>query len=348
MEFIREAERWNSLVKGFENWDIYYLYEHAHSMEIHGDGKPVLIYWEKDDVKLCYVMMEQDIAEFSGFYHQLEKGKYFDWTTPYGYGGPLISGQFTEEKRNKFLLELKEFCKENKIVSQFFRFHPFIEEQNLFFEMFEAKNYKDTVFIDLTDKDTILKNMEATIRNRIRKAGKNGVRIEYDSGERIEQFLEIYKSTMDRNQAEDYYYFQKQYFDYIGQALKENVIYFYALYEEKIISASIFFYNEKYMHYHLSGTLWQYKSLASMNLLFYEAALWGSARGIQKMHLGGGVEDNDTLFRFKRKFNRSGRLPFYIGRTIFDQETFDMLVNRREEVDESFDRDRTYMIKYRG
>ena len=42
MEVIRceEKERWNNIIKSFKNWDIYYLNEYAHSLELHGDGKP--------------------------------------------------------------------------------------------------------------------------------------------------------------------------------------------------------------------------------------------------------------------------------------------------------------------
>ena len=43
------------------------------------------------------------------------------------------------------------------------------------------------------------------------------------------------------------------------------MVYFYAVWEEKIISAAMFFYNENFMHYHLSGTLWEYRKLASVD-----------------------------------------------------------------------------------
>ena len=67
MKFVLDREEWNRLVKDFPNWDIYYLYEYVHSLEMHGDGTPLLLYWKNSQMELCYVAMLQDIAAFQGF-----------------------------------------------------------------------------------------------------------------------------------------------------------------------------------------------------------------------------------------------------------------------------------------
>ena len=91
MEIIQvgETDRWNNIIKSFQNWDIYYLNEYAYSFQLHGDGIPILIYHEQDSRRLCYVMMQEDISSFPPLAAYLESGQYYDWTTPYGYGGPL-------------------------------------------------------------------------------------------------------------------------------------------------------------------------------------------------------------------------------------------------------------------
>ena len=40
------AYEWNSVVKSFEQWDIYYLYEYTESMARHGDGQQFLLYFK--------------------------------------------------------------------------------------------------------------------------------------------------------------------------------------------------------------------------------------------------------------------------------------------------------------
>ena len=76
-------------MKSFEHWDIYYLYEYAYSFMLHGDGDIKLIYFEHLGERFCYVVMQKDIADSEKFAGIIEKKKYYDWETPYGYGGPL-------------------------------------------------------------------------------------------------------------------------------------------------------------------------------------------------------------------------------------------------------------------
>lgn len=64
---VEEREKWNSIIKNFPDWDIYYLNEYAYSLKLHGDGNPYLLYWENDGAQMVCVVMENDIALFSPF-----------------------------------------------------------------------------------------------------------------------------------------------------------------------------------------------------------------------------------------------------------------------------------------
>lgn len=345
---LNEKEKWNRIVKSFSNWDIYYLREYAYSFWLHGDGEPLLIYHQKQDAKICYVVMQSDISEFSPFRGVLQPKLYFDWSTPYGYGGPLQEGEISDEWIKEFMQELEQYARKNGIVSQFLRFHPLLQNQCCGEKFSDVVYLKKTVYVDTTDKELIFANMTPNNRNMVRKAKKNGITIVCDHGERIEEFLEIYEATMRRNEAEEYYYFSREYFEFVRDQMSEYTIFFYALYEDKVISASIFFYNDLFMHYHLSGTLPAYRKLASANLLLSEAADWACEHGIKQFHLGGGVGIEDSLLTFKKHFNRNGLIDFCIGRTIFDRERFEELVKLRETVDPEFDRKRNFLIKYRS
>ncbi len=346
--YIGEKEKWNCKIKSFLDWDIYYLNEYASSLQLHGDGQPVLVYHEQSGGKLCYVMMQEDIAEFLPLSPYLESDFYYDWTTPYGYGGPLTEGEITTDFVEEFIRELRNWCSEHKIVSQFFRFHPLLQNQKVMEKICDVVYMKKTVYIDTTDKEVIFKNMTSNNRNMVRKAIKNGIEIVMDKGENIAEFQKIYEATMRNNGAEDYYYFEREYFEYLSQNMKEHIIYFYAIYQGIPVSSAIFFYNEKYIHYHLSGTLPEYRKLASANLLLSEAANWAAEQGIREFHLGGGVEIEDSLLTFKKHFNRNGLLDFCIGRNIFNQQAFDDLVSIRIEKDKTFDDSKPFLIKYRA
>ena len=152
---------------------------------------------------------------------------------------------------------------------------------------------------------------------------------------------------MDNHDAENYFYFEKEYFEYLKKSLSENIVFFYSKFEGKIIGSAIFLYNNNSMHYHLSGTLFEYRKLASTNLLIFEAAKWANSHGINKLHLGGGLRDNDSLFGFKKQFNKKGYLDFTIGRMIFDTELYNDILMQREKIDEKFDKNNPFLIQYR-
>ena len=57
---------------------------------------------------------------------------------------------------------------------------------------------------------------------------------------------------------------------------------------------------------------------------------------------------NYSLFGFKKQFNKNGRLPFVVGKTIFDIEKYNELLNYRTQMDSEFDRNNDFMIQYRG
>lgn len=345
---LEEKERWNNIVKSFPDWDIYYLNEYARSFQLHGDGTPILIYHQEDDAKLCYVMMQEDISVFPPLSSCLEPGQYYDWATPYGYGGPLSAGEVTEGWMRCFLEELSGWCMEHKIVSQFFRFHPLLQNQKILENVCNVVYMKKTVYMDTSSEDVIFQNMTPNNRNMVRKAKKNGIKIITDKGGGVRAFMEIYEATMRNNHAEGYYYFQPEYFDFLNGEMAENIVYFYAVYQGIPISAAIFFYNHQFMHYHLSGTLPEYRKLAATNLLLSEAANWAAERGIKAFHLGGGVGIEDSLLTFKKHFNRNGLLDFCIGRSIFDKKAFDGLVEMRRENDSAFDDSKPFLIKYRA
>lgn len=345
---VYENEKWNRIVKDFAKWDIYYLNEYAKALQLHGDGQPYLLYWENGQDKMAFVVMQNDIAEFGIFKEKINKGELFDWTTPYGYGGILVSESASAEWVKQNIDELYKWAEKNNIVSSFFRYHPLLQNQKVLESMEKVSYVKKTIYVDTASEELIWANMTPNNRNMVRKAKKNGVAIFKDHGEHLEEFMEIYNATMKKNNAEDYYYFGRDYFEYIRDNMKDNIIFFYAVYEEKIISASIFFYNEKFMHYHLSGTLMGYNKLGATNLLLTTAATWAAHHKIKKFHLGGGVEKEDSLFRFKKHFNRNGLLDFCIGAEIYMPDEFAKLVNLRKQYDETFDETKPFLIKYRG
>ena len=343
-----ESQKWNAIVKEFENADTYYESQYSISFMENEDGVPYLLYYESQNVKLCYPIIEKDISNFPAFRNKLTIGQYYDWSTPYGYGGPIANvKQLSQAEQKKFKIELYELARNRKVISQFVRFHPLLQNQIVCSSVIESEYVKDTIFVNLDTEDDLMVQMDTKNRNLIRKAIKNNVLIKHDRGKYIDEFMKIYKETMDRDNAREFYYFPASYYNYIKENMSQETEFFYAYKDEKMIAAAIFFYGKKFMHYHLSGSLTDSRIYAPTNLLLYAAANWGREKGLEDLHLGGGVGIEDGLFHFKKQFNKKGRIGFYIGRNIFMPDRYGELLKKRCEIDSKFDINNTYYIQYR-
>lgn len=330
---INESDKWDSTVKSFNNYDVYYLSGYIKAFQIHGDGEPMLFYYHDEKMRAINVVMKRDIEKDTNFKDLIEPGSLFDITTPYGYGGFIIEGSVDEKSLERLEESYTRYCFSNNIISEFIRFHPVLKNSKVNNSLYEIKELGSTITVDLSSKNQIWENFSGKNRNVIRKAIKSGVQIYWGrSSELIEEFIPLYNFTMNRDSAMDYYYFKKDFYRSLLDDLKYNSLIFYAVYEQKTISMSIILFGNDNMHYHLSASDREYNKLAATNLLLYEAACWGQENGYKKFHLGGGLDSKeDSLYKFKKAFNKKSETHFSIGKKIFNQAKYDWLEEIRSE-----------------
>lgn len=338
---LEQSEQWDRVVRSFREYDTYWLSGYVKAFRIHGDGDPLLISYEGDNTRGINVIMKRDVAEDPRFKGRIEEGQYCDCVTPYGYGGWIIEG----EKTQKLFEEYEAWLKKNRIISEFVRFHPMIHNHEKCAEFYDVIQLGEVVHMDLSTPEGIWENIISKNRNVIRKAIKNDVKV-YNGRfpEIYEQFRAIYNGTMDKDHAEEYYYFGKEFYESILNDLAQNAQMFWSEKDGRVIAASIMLAANGRMNYHLSGSLREYSSLAPTNLLLYQAALWGCLNGYKTLYLGGGVgSGEDSLFKFKRAFFKGELNHFYIGKRIYDPKKYDELVSMRPETADS-----GFFPKYRG
>lgn len=322
--------------------DIYYTKEYVKAFQIHGDGEPLLFYYSYKEMKALNVVMKRKIND-----RELEC---FDLATPYGYGGWIIEGNITEKNIVNLNKLYTEYCVSNNIVSEFVRFHPLLKNADNAKKIYDVVELGNTIHMDIQDAETIWKNITSKNRNVIRKAEKSGITIKMSNESKIfDTFIEIYNDTMDRDNANNYYYFEKEFYDSIRIDLMNNAVIYYAEMNEKIIGAAIILYYNNYVHYHLSGAIKEYMTYAPMNLLLYKVACDFCEKGYKKMHLGGGIgsDSNSGLYRFKESFNKNGLNRFCVGKKIFDKSVYDKLLNNALANNPSIDLTNGFFPAYR-
>ena len=329
-----QTEQWDAIVRSFKDYDVYWLNGYVKAFQIHGDGEPLLIYCEVESARGINVVMKRDVYNDARFKDRIPQGRYFDFSTPYGYGGWLIEGTNTEPLFQCY----ENWARENGIISEFARFHPMIKNHALCAGSYEVVRLGEIVHMDLCSPEGIWNNITSKNRNMIRKAIKNGVAVYNGRFPNIyEKFREIYNQTMDKDSAEEYYYFEPEFYNSILVDLEDNAQVFWAEKDGKIIAASILIGANGYLNYHLSGSLAETSSFAPGNLILYKAAIWGCINGYRTFYLGGGVgSGEDGLFKFKRSFYKGELNHFYIGKKVFIQEKYDELLGMREPTDSGF------------
>ena len=337
---LSQSAEWDATVRSFSEYDVYYLSGYVKAFHVHGDGNPYLLYYESNGLKAIYVYMRRQTA-IEGF---------FDSITPYGYGGVLFEGDTSETNLQSFWKSYMDEMAKEHIVDNFVRYHPVLKNAGLMKHVSNVIDLGKTIAMDLTSPEVIWENIHSKNRNMIRKAEKNGIVIEHGQGmDLFDKFIEIYNATMDKDHAEEYYYFKRPFYESIHNDLRNNYELFYAKLEDKIIAMSIMIFANGRLNYHLSGSDIEYRNLAPSNLLLYKAALWGCEKGMKTFHLGGGVgSGEDNLYKFKAAFNKVSDYQFSIGKEIIDKEKYDELVNKRKNSDPDFDETSHFFPLYRS
>lgn len=346
---LDEINEWHDILSKFKTVDNYYFPEYVKGFKVHGDGEPALIYYESDSMIGINVVMKRDIAKIEKFSKKIEQGKYFDFSTPYGYGGFILEGKVSEINIEKLRIVYEEYCINNNIITEFVRFHPIINNSIYNKDIYSITDLGPTVTISLDSKSEIWENLSGKNRNVIRKAMKLGVRISWGmNNDLLESFMLMYNTTMDRDNASDYYYFEKEYYESILNDLRYNSLFFYAEYEGEIISMALILFSNDKLNYHLSASNRDYQRLSATNLLLYEVACWGEANGYKTFHLGGGLgSKKDNLYKFKKSFYKNDDTFFSIGKRVFNHKIYKFLIDTQLNSDDKI-KENNFFPLYRG
>ena len=233
---LDQAEQWDAVVRSFKEYDVYWLSGYAKAFQIHGDGEPLLFFYEGEGCRGINVVMKRDVADDPHFAGRIESCKYYDFSTPYGYGGWIIEGEDVEGLFKAYM----SWIQKNGIISEFVRFHPMVKNHEKCETFYEVIQLGGVVHMDLNSPEMIWNNITSKNRNMIRKAIKNDVKV-YNGRfpELYETFRTIYNGTMDKDEAEEYYYFGEEFYKSVLEDLPQNAQVFWAVISISVICAEV-------------------------------------------------------------------------------------------------------------
>jgi hypothetical protein len=337
LDRAEERNAWESLVRNSAWSDTYYRPAYAASYQSENQKLNALLL-DSGERRFLLPFAFRPLSalpfapDFSGF----------DISTPYGYGGlmPVEQGPISREEAAELVSRLQAWCKREGIVSCYVRLHPLFAQQEWFngiqLDGVTLQDVGPTMSVELDEWDeeqgmpvTLPKGRRDKARWARRKLALELITCEKPgSAEALSQFVELYNGTMDRRQASNFYYFKDNYYHSLAQGLGADMAIVLARYEGRPVAAGIFFADAHYAHYHLSGSTDEGRKFHGPAVVVLKAAEWARSKGCQRLHLGGGLAPNDSLFQFKETFG--GKTFEYCAlKIVGDSTVYSDLVQQR-------------------
>ena len=311
-----------------DTWNQYLYSIPADLQDLYFREEYVRLYETECEHARCFVYQEGDSILLFPFLRRTFEYKgitCYDFETAYGYGGP-ISNNHSENFMTKALKAMKAKAVEEDYICGFVRFHPVLSNWYCFEKVGRLIHDRKTIAIDLTGGIEAIWMNEIHTKNRnvIKKGEKNGLVFIVDNDfSYLKDFEDLYNSTMDKLEADGFYYFEPKYYEQLQNTI-ENRFLGIVKHEDKVVAGAIFFYQKPYGHYHLAGSDKTALKLSPNNFLLWEAAKELMNRGVSYFHLGGGTDgsENNSLYQYKRKFSKN-EYQFSLGKMIFNQQLYD-------------------------
>ncbi|SMC95233.1 GNAT family N-acetyltransferase [Pedobacter nyackensis] len=334
---INQKDKWTWYVRNSAEHDFYHTW-YYHSMD--QSGEPFLFIYEENENYIAFPLLNRKIED-SGF---------SDFTSVYGYTGPISNRKF-EQLEDSFMENFKRsflsFLKSKESISVFSRLHPLLQ-QNFLLEKFGGvyQNGK-TISIDLTVpiEHQRLKYRRTTYDDIKRSWRRGFIAKETKEPEDIQIFKEIYIENMKRVGASDYYLFTDQYFHDMVNADEFDCILVLVFDGTEAICGSITTFTDGIAECHLTATRTKYLWASPSKFLIDEISQIGRKYGMKHYHLGGGYGfKEDSLFDWKLGFSDL-MLNYNSWRYITDEARYNTLV-QKSGVDQNIDIDFFPLYRY--
>lgn len=315
--------------------DIYFTKEYSLVHEALEDGVTKIFELKTSNGHIKHIFICRKIK------WKINSKEYYDITTPYGYGGPIIlKSNNLDRLLEDYRKEFSNYCKENHIVSEFIRFHPIEKNYEFFQTLYNVKYLRNTLSTNLTKYDD---PFQAEFSKSARKICKKLLKSEMnfkitENPSNLDDFVKIYYDTMDRNKAKDFYYFGDNYFNNLVLHLKKHILLIIIYKKNILIASGLYFKYNGYLHEHLSGTLKDHITESPAYLIRYAATEYGKKHNYNYIHYGGGTTNSkdDGLYKFKKRFSQNTEFKFYIGTRVWNKAIYEKLVNKSNNNNEEF------------
>jgi len=284
--------------------DIYFTPKYGEACEYSDNAE-----WELCKYKdLIYVYLKRPI--------EFEEKTYYDLITPYGYSGYYYK---KKETYDEFIPLFRKKAKERNYITEVLRQNPYLDINIDNYDIITSKTIYG-IYINIFNE--YFNNLKRTIKNKYKKALKNGFSFELikiNKNILEKKFIFLYNQNMKKVNASQYYFFNNNYFNSLEEInnsylaiVKDNL--------NNIIGSSIIYKFDNLIHYHLSCNDNSSNCITDFLLINVLKEI-----SLNKLFiLGGGIKDGDGLSKFKKKLSNK-EFKYTIYKNILNKEIYEKL-----------------------
>ena len=325
---------WDDLVNRAPVADVYYRPAYVRAYALTGHGRPVAVVIRSGSTEALFPLLIREL-DIGG---QTVR----DAVTPYGYGGLLrLSGPEhpgPEIARDLFG-QLRDWTCASGLIACTARLHPVLDQDAAWAVNQMPKEWArvfprgQTTAIELKRWDDVRHHVAGMNKGRrydLKKA-RSALNLRISEGPDargdLKIFRALYQESMQRVHADKFFLFADEYFDHLATELGDKFAVFTALAGDRPVASAIFLADRNLVHYHLAGSNDEGRAHGAATLHVVAACEWARQRGCSILHLGGGLQPNDTLWAFKRGFG--GKVFSYSYMTLIaDPEQYEYVAQQ--------------------
>jgi len=308
-ETTRDDETWSTWLANAKVDDVYYSARYARIWADEERGNFTGIRYESPAGRMLYPLLLVPLDSIPGGAGLSEA------RTPYDFGGPLGQADDLEVLHREFRVELVDWLRSRRVVSEFARIHPLSRGGR----PADAKLHAENFIVDLTiPHDDLFSSQHRRHRRAVRaftrRNGEANVIVDA-SPDDAASFIESYELTMNRVGAVADYYFTPETLSAL-MSLDEMWL-VRAEGESRTWGSALFLRSGSNLFYFLGASASE-RPPGTNNAIFDSAIRHAQSRGLLTLHLGGGSE---SLRQFKSQI-ASGVVPYYLVQRVVDEPRY--------------------------
>ena len=284
---------------------------------------------------VVFLLMEQEscVALLPMILNPIPNTNFWDAISPYGYSGPLFKDSENHDQIASLWEKVDQWYNNNNIVTEFIRFS--LNNNHVGYTGACNKTLKNVCGNLKGNFEIQWESFGRKVRNNYRKALSFELSFKLFDQENltktvIDEFYDIYYKTMLRNNASKFLFFSADFFRHLVLENKQDFTIGMVYLNNKAIST------ELHIHYHqntvyafLGGTDSDFFHTRPNDYLRVEVIKWAIQNKKEKYVLGGGIKDDDGLYKSKKAyFPKDEDCIFYTGRKVVNKTVYSDLVEK--------------------